>query len=369
MLEMENTKAKICRLAVLIAITACSVADAAAQELVSKVDEYMNAKVKAGQFSGSILIAQNGKVLVSKGYGMANLELNVPNTPQTKFRLGSLTKQFTATGIMILQERGKLNVQDPICKYVPQCPQGWQTVTIHYLLTHTSGIPDLTGSPDFGKIMLEPLQVRSTIERFSGKVLEFKPGKKFSYNNIGYVILGYIIEQVSGKSYEAFLRENIFEPLKMSNSGVDHTETILKNRATAYAREDNGTIINVPYIYITNLQGGGSLYSTVEDMLLWDQALYTEKLVSKKSLDAIFTPYIATPFDADYGYGWFIYKDKSKRNALGHTGGIYGFRSRIARYPNEKVFVMILSNINVAPVDDIGEDLAGLIFNQRGASP
>jgi CubicO group peptidase (beta-lactamase class C family) len=369
MLEMENIKAKICHLTLLIAAIVCSVANCTAQELVSKVDEYMSAKVKAGQFSGSILIAQNSKVLVSKGYGMANLELNVPNTPQTKFRLGSLTKQFTAMGIMMLQERGKLNVQDPICKYVPQCPQGWRAVTIHHLLTHTSGIPDLTGSPDFGKIMIEALPVRNTIERFSGKVLEFKSGEKFSYNNIGYVILGYIIEQVSGKSYEAFLQENIFEPLKMSNTGVDHTETILKNRATGYARDDNGTIINAPYLYITNLQGGGSLYSMAEDMFLWDQALYTEKLVSKKSLVAIFTPYIATPFDADYGYGWFIFKDKASRRAIGHTGGIYGFRSRIVRYPNEKVFVMILSNINVAPVDDIASDLAEMVFNQRAASP
>lgn len=169
---------------ILVAAITCFVADCAAQELVSKVDKYMNAKVKAGQFSGSILLAQNGKVLVSKGYGMANLELNVLNMPQTKFRLGSLTKQFTAMGIMMLQERGKLNVQDPICNYVSECPQGWQAVTIHHLITHTSGILDLTGSPDFGKIMVEPLPVRNNIERFSGKVLEFKPGEKFSYHNI-----------------------------------------------------------------------------------------------------------------------------------------------------------------------------------------
>lgn len=359
-------KSKIYRFAALIVVVACLVTNSLAQELAAKVDEYMNGKVKAGQFSGSILVAQNGKVLVSKGYGMADLELDVPNTPQTKFRIGSLTKQFTATAIMILQDRGKLSVQDSICKYVPQCSSAWQPVTIHQVLTHTSGIPDVSRFPEFETLALSPTSAESIIERFKNKPLESKPGEKFSYNNGGYVLLGYIVERASGKSYEAFLRENIFEPLKMTNSGVDRNSSILNKRASGYTRQDN-VLVNAPFIYISNLQGGGSLYSTVADMFLWNQAFNSEKLISKKSLEAIFSPHTATPFDASYGYGWFIYKDKSNRKAVGHTGGINGFKSNITRYPDEKVFIIVLSNLDVAPVDDIANDLAEMVFSQNNA--
>ncbi len=337
-----------------------------AQELSARVDGYLNAKVKANQFSGSILIAQDGKVLVSKGYGMANAELDVPNTPQTKFRIGSLTKPFTATAIMILQERGKLSVQDSICKYVSQCPSAWQPIKVHHLLTHTSGIPDVSRLPEFETLVLLPTATESIIERFKNKPLESKPGEKFSYNNGGYLLLGYIIERASGKTYEAFLQEAIFQPLKMTSSGVDRNDSILKNRASGYARQDNVTV-NAPFIYISNLQGGGSLYSTVEDMFLWNQAFNSETLLSKKSLDVVFSPLITTPFDASYGYGWFVYKDKSNRRAFGHTGGINGFRSNISRFADEKLFVVVLSNLNVAPVDDIANDLAEMAFNQNNS--
>ncbi len=359
-------KSKIYRFAALIVVVACLVTNSLAQELAAKVDEYMNGKVKAGQFSGSILVAQNGKVLVSKGYGMANIELSAANTQQTKFRIGSLTKQFTATAIVLLQERGKLNVQDSICKYVPQCSSAWQPITIHHVLTHTSGIPDVSRFPEFETLALSPTSAESIIEHFKNKPLESKPGEKFSYNNGGYVLLGYIVERASGKSYEAFLRENIFEPLKMTNSGVDRNSSILNNRASGYARQDN-VLVNAPFIYISNLQGGGSLYSTVGDMFLWNQAFNSEKLISKKSLEAVFSPHTITPFDASYGYGWFIYKDKSNRRAFGHTGGINGFKSNITRYPDEKVFVIVLSNLNVAPVDDIANDLAEMVFSQKNA--
>lgn len=334
--------------------------------LNARVDEYLNAKVKAGQFSGSILIARDGRVIVSTGYGMANMELGVANTPQTKFRIGSLTKQFTAVAIMMLQERGKLSVQDSVCKYVPQCPRAWQAVTIHHLLTHTSGIPDISKTEEFDTLALSPASTQSIIERFKNKPLESKPGEKFSYDNGGYLLLGYIVERASGEPYETFLKGNIFEPLRMASSGVDHNELILKNRASGYQRQNNVTI-NAPYIYISDLEGGGSLYSTVEDMFRWNRALDTNVLISQKSSDAIFTPYVTTPFDADYGYGWFIYKDKANRQALGHTGGINGFKSCIARYPQGRVFVVVLSNLGVAPVDDIVNDLAEMVFSQRAA--
>ena len=170
-------------------------------ELASRIEEYMAARVNRDHFSGSILIARDGKVLFSRGYGMANLELDVPNTPQTKFRLGSITKQFTAMAILILQERGKLNVQDKVKKYLPDAPKAWDEITIHHLLTHTSGIPNYTALPDFLKTLPDRVTLKELIARFKDKPLDFKPGEKFRYSNSGYVVLGQIIETASGQNY------------------------------------------------------------------------------------------------------------------------------------------------------------------------
>ncbi|HEV2915125.1 MAG TPA: serine hydrolase domain-containing protein [Pyrinomonadaceae bacterium] len=338
-----------------------------AQELAPKLDDYMKAAVKSGRFSGAILVARNGEALLSKGYGMASLELNVPNEAQSKFRIGSLTKQFTAAAVMMLQERGKLNVRESVCKYVPKCPQAWAGVTLHHLLTHTSGIPDLLGFPDFTKTMGQPSPVAETVARFRDKPLEFKPGEKFSYSNSGYVLLGYIIELVSGTSYEDFLRANIFEPLRMTNSGSDHNDLIIKHRAAGYTKRGEA-VINAPYIDMTLPTGGGSLYSTVEDMLLWDQALYSDKLLKRGSLDAVFTSYARADWGDGVGYGWFIGKDKAGHRYTGHAGGINGFAAQITRYPEERVLVVVLSNYSFAPVNDIANDLAAIVFGDRAGS-
>src|ERR1700686_4625606 len=188
--------------------------DAANQAITPKINEYMDALVKAGKFNGSVLIARDGKILISKGYGMANFELDVPNTPQTKFRLGSITKPFTAMAIMLLQERGKLSVQDSVCKYLPDCPSAWRQITLHHLLSHTSGLAKHDKAGDYLKTAMMPMTVTQLIDTFRNKPADFKPGEKFDYNNNGYILLGYVIEKVSGQSYEAFLKENIFPPLR-----------------------------------------------------------------------------------------------------------------------------------------------------------
>jgi CubicO group peptidase (beta-lactamase class C family) len=334
------------------------------QQLVSRVDEYMNSAVRENKFSGSILIARDGRLLVSKGYGMANLELGVPITPETKFRIGSLTKQFTAMAVMILQERGKWKVQDSVCRYVPECPAAWADVTIHHLLTHTSGIPDLLSFPDFQKTMAQPSPVAQTVERFKPKPLEFKPGEKFKYSNSGYVLLGYIIERVSGETYEAFLQENILAPLKMSNTGSDHNELIIKDRAAGYSKRGDD-LINAPYIDMSIPTGGGSLYSTVGDLFLWDQSLYAERLVQKQSYAAMFKPYAIADWGDGAAYGWFIGKDRSNRKYMGFLGGINGFAAQIMRYPDQKVLIVVLSNFSFAPVADIESDLADLVFSSK----
>src|SRR5438132_8441593 len=248
----------------------------------------MDALVKAGKFNGSILIARDGKVLVSKGYGMANFELDVPNTPQTKFRLGSITKPFTAIAIMLLQERGKLSVQESIGKYLADCPEAWQTITIHHLLSHTSGLAKHDKAGDYLKTAMMPMTVMQLIDSFRNKPADFKPGDKFDYNNNGYILLGCVIEKVSGQSYEAFLKANIFAPLKMADSGYDNHDPIIKNRAAGY-RSESATLFNAAYIDESQPFAAGALYSTTGDLLLLDQALNEGKLLSPKTQETMFT--------------------------------------------------------------------------------
>ena len=344
-----------------LVVVTLAIPGARGQQLVSKVDEYMSAAVRQGKFSGSVLIAREGRVLASKGYGMASLELGVPNTPRMKFRIGSLTKQFTAMAVMILQERGKLRVQDSVCRSVPECPPAWANVTIHHLLTHTSGIPELLSFPDFQQTMALPSPVARTVERFKTKPLEFKPGEKFKYSNSGYVLLGYIIERVTGQTYEAFLKENIFEPLKMFDTGNDRNDLIIENRAAGYVKR-NEAIFNAPYIDMSIPTGGGSLYSTVEDLFLWDRALDAEKLITRNSYDAMFKSYATADWGDGSAYGWFVGRDKLDHRYMGFLGGINGFAALIMRYPDRKVLLVILSNFSFAPVTDIEHQLAAIVF-------
>lgn len=327
------------------------------KQVVAKVSEYMDAVVRVDGFSGTILVARDGKPVVSKGYGMASIELAVPNAPDNIFRLGSITKQFTSMSIMMLQERGKLKVSDPICDYVANCPDIWKPITIRHLLTHTSGITNYTAFPDFAKTTILPTPNADMIARIEKEPLDFAPGEKFSYSNSGYYILGVIIEKVSGKPYDDFLQENIFAPIGMKNTGYDDPLKIIMNRAAGYQKQA-GKILNASYMDMSVPYAAGSLYSTTGDLLKWDQALYTEKLVSRKSLDEIFTPWKG---EAGYGYGWGIAK-KFGRREISHGGGIYGFSTYIARYPDDRVTVIVLSNIQSAPSGQIAGNLAAIAF-------
>ena len=324
------------------------------------VDEFITPYVDARSFSGSVLIAQGENILISKGYGMANLEHDVPNTPQTKFRLGSLTKQFTAMAILMLQEQGQLNVQDPVCNYMPDCPETWQSVTIHHLLTHSSGIPNLTDFPDYEETMASRSTVSGTIDTFRDKPLHFTPGTRFSYSNSGYIVLGHIIEQSAGKPpYAAYVRENIFEPLNMMNTGYDQNSLVLNDRASGYVRMDPDTFRNADYLEMSIPHAAGALYSTVEDLYLWDRALYTESLVSQSSLNMMFMP------DKDeYGYGWYI-SEILDRKVTAHGGGINGFATSIARFVDDDVVIIVLSNIEDTDPVSITLGLAEIVFEEK----
>jgi len=334
----------------------------AGQDVAPKIDEYMSALVKAGWFNGSILIAREGKVIVNKGYGMANFELDVPNTPQTKFRLGSITKPFTAMAIMLLQERGKLSLQDSICKYFTDCPAGWQAITIHHLLSHTSGLAKHDKAGDYLKIAMMPMPLPQLIDSFKNKPADFKPGEKFDYNNNGYILLGYVIEKISGQSYEEFLKENIFAPLKMADTGYDNHDPIIKNRAAGYRKEDS-KLLNAWYTDPSQPFSAGSLYSTTGDLMLLDQALYDGKLLSSKTMDLLFTP-----GPGNYGYGWFVMKQNNRR-AIMHPGGVPGFSAMITRFPESKVLIVVLSNMDNMPVLRASNDLGAIVFSEKYELP
>ena len=310
---------------------------------------------------------------------MANLELDVPNTLDTKFRLASITKQFTAAAILILQERGKLSVNDTLCTYLPGCPAAWRTITIHQLLTHSSGIYSFTES-DTARYDPLPMPVLDTVALFKNKPLDFSPGTSFHYSDSGYLLLGYIVERASGEKYEDFMRENIYEPLHMENSGYDHPGIILKHRAQGYSAKD-GNAVNAAYIYMDTPFGGGSTYSTVGDLLLWDQALYGEKFLSRSSLSAMFSPNAAkVPPEwllgdkGGYGYGWMI-EELFGRKLYVHGGLINGFSTIIMRYPEDRTLVVALRNqeeeefpgeLKKLKIVNIGKGLSAVAF---GLSP
>ena len=331
----------------------------------AQLDAYLSGLEHSGVLSGSVLVARNG-MLFEKGYDLADKDANVPNTPQTRFRIGSNTKQFTAMAILILQDRGKLHVQDRICLYVPNCPQDWQPITIENLLTHTSGIPDYINAPDFLTFWLEPATPEELLARFKDLPLEFRPGSRFKYSNSGYTLLGYIIERVSGESYATFLQQNIFTPLKMYNTGYDTTYPALSQHATGYYQ---GYIKPAPYDPSV-LYAAGALYSTVEDLNIWDQALLAHKLVSRQALDAMFTPHAACPQhgpggclqhqDMGYGYGWFIAAEPQGK-LIYHVGHIDGFFTYNGFYPQRNLVVVVLSNLETTNVLKIGLTLASML--------
>ncbi|CAN5617753.1 serine hydrolase domain-containing protein [soil metagenome] len=322
----------------------------------AEVDQFLNTQVKAEQFSGAVLIARDGAILVSQGYGLADRAQQIANTPQTKFRLGSLTKPFTALAILQLQAQGKLNVQDPICQYIADCPAIWQAITIHQLLTHTAGVPDLTRFPDYEQTKNVASTPAQTIARFKAKPLDFQPGTKWDYSNSGYILLGAIIEKASGKTYETFLQENIFTPLQMVNTGYEHDKALL---AIGYANaRDEADLIDMSIPF-----AAGGLYSTVEDLYRWDQALDTEKLLPKPLWDIMFTAQAAIPNSngSSYGYGWVLGQQLGHRS-VGHNGGIEGFVTSYNRFPDDKVTIILLSNRQDINPNQISSELARIIF-------
>jgi CubicO group peptidase (beta-lactamase class C family) len=310
------------------------------------------------QFMGTVLVAQDGKILLDQGYGFANLEWQVPNTPTTKFRLGSITKQFTAASILLLEERGKLKVEDPVKKYMPDAPAAWDKITIFHLLTHTSGIPNFTSFPDYGSREAEPMTPQKLVEWFRDKPLDFEPGEKWKYSNSGYALLGYLIEKISGQSYADFLQQNIFTPLGMKDSGYDSNSALITRRAAGYARDKNGPL-NAGFVHMSIPFAAGALYSTTEDLLRWEQGLFGGKVLKPESLSKM-----TTPFKQDYAFGLSV-TNKNGHKMIAHGGGIQGFNTSLAYYPDDKLVIAVLANMNGNFADQIATDLGQVAHGEK----
>ncbi len=322
-----------------------------AQNIDSRMDQIVQSYVSNKQFMGSVLVARGDQVLLDKGYGSANLEWGVPDTPATKFRLGSLTKQFTAASILLLEERGKLKVEDPVKKYLPDAPAAWDKMTIFDVLTHTAGIPNFTGFPDYPS--LEPFATtpEKLVARFRDKPLDFEPGEKMSYSNSGYVLLGYLIERISGMSYEHFVQDNLFAPLGMKDSGYDSNSAVIARRAAGYTPSPNG-LVNAGFIHMSVPFAAGALYSTTEDLLKWEQGLFGGKLLSAASLQKM-----TTPFKNDYAFGLLVHTVNGHR-VIDHNGGIEGFSTMLTYYPEDKLTLVALANMAPASSGELVSQLA-----------
>lgn len=328
------------------------------KDLKSKLENYMNAQATINSFSGTVLITKNDAVLLKKSYGLADYEWNIKNTIDTKFQLASVTKQFTATAILQLVEKGRLSLTDPLSKFFPDYPKA-DSVTIHMLLSHSSGL-----ALGFKELATSTMNSDSAYAEIKKMPYEFSPGTKSAYSNIGYYLLARIITKVSGEKYEDFLRKNIFEKVGMKNTGVSNNDSIILKKAKVYAKTENGFIQN-PYINWRINVGHDGVYSTVEDLALWNKALYGTTILSTEMKKLMFTSHN----DQNWGYGFVINPFYNQGHQLvAHDGGFFGTMSSLNRYTDDHLFITVLSN-NESPSYLIAYGLAAICFGKNVELP
>ncbi|QKZ13495.1 serine hydrolase [Spirosoma sp. KUDC1026] len=309
------------------------------------------------------LVARKGQIIYQKAFGMANQELDVPMKPDNVFRIGSITKQFTAVAILQLMEQGKLSLQDEITRFIPDYPTQGKKITVEHLLTHTSGIKSYTDMKEFGSIMKKDMSPTELIDFFKNQPMEFEPGTKWAYCNSGYFLLGYIIEKVSGKTYPQYTEEVFFKPLGMTNSYYGDNAKLIKNRAAGYQEGKNG-INNADYLSMTQPYAAGSIQSTVGDLWKWHQAVHSYKLVKKETLDKAFTRYrLSDGKLTNYGYGWTLGTIQGNPT-IEHGGGINGFLTEGIYLPQEDVFVAVFSNSTSNSPDMVASKMAALTIGK-----
>ena len=313
-----------------------------AQDSVStRIDEYIRAEMQAQQIPGvSLAVIKDGQIVLVRGYGLANVEHQVPVKPETIFQSGSTGKQFTATAVMMLVEEGKLSLDDKLTKYFPDGPDAWRDISLRHLLTHTSGMTDYPQDFDLRRDYTED----DLLQRIKKIPLAFQPGEKWSYSNLAYVMLGILIHKVSGKFYGDFLQERVFKPLEMATARIISEADIVPNRAAGY-RSVNGQLKNQAWVSPSlNTTADGALYLTVYDMAKWDAALYTEKLLKRSTLEQMWTPVKLNDGKTQpYGFGWGISEVRGHR-IIEHGGAWQGFKAQISRYVDDKLTVIVFAN-------------------------
>jgi CubicO group peptidase (beta-lactamase class C family) len=313
-------------------------------ELIHNMDELLQTSYPSVGPGAAVIVMKEGQVLLRKGYGKANLELDVPVEPPMVFRIGSITKQFTAVCILMLLEEGKLLLQDEITRFLPDYPTQGQKITVEHLLTHTSGIVSYTSLPEWLPLWRKDMTLVEIIDLFKDRPMEFEPGEKFSYNNSGYILLGAIIESLSGMSYAAFVQERIFDRLGMTRTLYDNTARIVPGRASGYTIANDG-FANAAYLSMTQPYAAGSLASCVDDLAHWDTALYAGELVSPETLSLAHQSYrLLDGSLTNYGYGWTV-SEYEGFQFLEHAGGINGFLCGGVHVPEAQVYVALLSNL------------------------
>lgn len=332
-----------------------------AQDRAQKIDELVSKFAEIGVFNGSVLVGENGNIFFEKGYGYADREQKMQNTPETKFRIASLTKQFTAMLIMQLVEQGKIRLDAKLSDYLTYYRKdNGDKITIHNLLTHTSGVPNYTNSDFMNNHLSKAITPKDLILNYGSGELDFEPGSKYNYSNTAYVMLGAIIEEVTGKKYETVLQEQILTPLEMTNSGYEHNEIKMTEQAIGYDNNP-GEVVVSKFIDMSIPFSAGAMYSTVEDLYKWDRALYTDKLISAKSKQKIFTPFLN-----NYGYGWNIVKAKTmdaEKTIHIHSGGINGFSTNIMRVESDNMVIIVLSNYANGQASKISNEISKIMYN------
>jgi CubicO group peptidase (beta-lactamase class C family) len=328
-------------------------------QLTAEFDRIISSEFKTDEPGGVVLIAQKGQTIYKKAFGMANVELNVPMKEEMVFNIGSMTKQFTAVAILQLVEQGKLSLQDEITKYLPDYPAGGQKITVENLLTHTAGIP--ASVPEAmtrlqGEKRLVTLQ--EIIATFKNRPLDFAPGTKMTYSNNGYMLLGAIIEKVSGVSYPEYLEKNLFKPAGMTETHFGDDYKIIKNRAASYVySRAESQFLNAANDKVETAYSAGGIQSTAVDLFKWNQALLSNKLIKKESLEKARTEYkLAKGKGVNYGYGWFIGNIQGSP-IIEHGGNMGGFMSHAIYLPREDIYVLVLYNFRVP--NRLPEFLAG----------
>jgi CubicO group peptidase (beta-lactamase class C family) len=355
---------------VLLLLIAMCVAPAARAappaEKAARIDKLVSQYAEQGHFSGTVLVSLHDKVLFKKAYGLANREWDIPNTPDTKFRIGSITKQFTAMLVLQQVQKGTIKLDAHVSDYLPYYRKDTGSkITIHQLLNHTSGIPSYTGNPKFlANEARNPYTPDEFVQKSCSGDLQFAPGSQWRYNNSGYFILGAILERVTGKPYEVLLQQSILEPLGMKDTGYDHFGTVLKKRASGYELELTGPN-NAPYLDMSLPYAAGALYSTVEDLFLWDQALYTNKLLKAELKEKLFTPGMK-----DYGYGWSITPLPPAEAGGGgtliqHGGGINGFNTLLQRLVRDHALIVILNNTPGANLEEMASSIRSILYDRE----